>query len=453
MTWNRTSALVGVLLAAAAPLAAQQAQPEGEPLSLEQALRIAEENNPQYRRTLTEVGTAEADVRRSRGAFFPTVALRLGASGNYSRAFTGQGQFGEPVVRDDPLESRSSFAQQSLSLSQITLFDGGQRLREARAATAGLAATQARVGAEQVRVRAEVTRRYWQAVRADRAIRLEEALLASARDRLEVTRALLRVGVRGPLDVLGAEVAVAEQEQALERARGEARTAQLDLRQAMGVIQGGWLRLTDDPPAPFDPAGLDADALVAGALDAHPRIARTALAERQAGHRVNAARSARWPRLSMGASVGRSQRFADYSGLLEPNPLDQSMGVSFDLTLPLFNGYQTSYQIQSARAARDAAREDARAERLALEREVRAALVDLDNAYRASVNADRTLGLNRQRLELAQEQYRLGALTLTDLTDAVERAARAERDALRARFDFAAALATLEERAGRPVRP
>ena len=39
---------------------------------------------------------------------------------------------------------------------------------------------------------------------------------------LELTRELVRVGVRGPLDVLGAEVAVAEQEQALERARGDA---------------------------------------------------------------------------------------------------------------------------------------------------------------------------------------------------------------------------------------
>jgi outer membrane protein len=84
---------------------------------------------------------------------------------------------------------------------------------------------------------------------------------------------------------------------------------------------------------------------------------------------------------------------------------------------------------------------------------VRGALIDLDNAYRAARLAERTVELNRQRLELAQEQYRVGALTLNDLTDAVERAARAERDALRTRFEFATALATLDERAGAPVRP
>ncbi|HEU0298319.1 MAG TPA: TolC family protein [Longimicrobium sp.] len=453
MRSTRPSALLALLLAAAAPLGAQEAPPPGEPLSLDQALRTAAENNPQYRRVLTEIGTAEADVRRSRGAFLPQVNLRLGASGNYSRVFTGQGEFGQPVVRQDPLDLKSSFAQQSLSVGSFTLFDAGQRQRELRAARTGFAATEARVGAEEVRVRADVTRRYWEAVRTDRAIRLEEALLASAQDRLEVTRALVRVGVRGPLDVLGAEVTVAEQEQALERARGDARKAQLDLRQAMGVLEGGWLRLTDEPVQPFDPTALDGEGVVRGALAAHPRIARVALVEQQAGHRVQAARATRWPRLSVGASVGRSQRFSDFAGLVEPSPLDQSLGLNIDLSFPLFNGYQTSYQIQAARAGQAAAREDVRAERLALERDVRGALVDLENAFRTFRNAERTLGLNRQRLQLAQEQYRVGALTLNDLTDAVERAARAERDVLRTRFEFATALATLEERAGTPVRP
>lgn len=437
----------------AAPALHAQAPQDSVPLTLDQALRTAEENNPGYRRALTEVGTAEAGIRRARGAFLPAAQLRLSASGSYSRVFTGQGQYGEPVERDDALELKSSNSSQSLSLGSLTLFDGGARLRDLRAAREGAVGTQARVGTAEITMRGDVSRRYWEAVRTDRVIRLEEQLLASARDRLEVTRALVRVGVRGPIDVLGAEVTVAEQEQALELARGNARKAQLDLRQAMGVIQGGWLRLTDEPVAMFDPAALNADVLVQRALGSHPRIARVDAVRRQSEHQVASARAARWPRLGVSANLGRSQRFADYAGFVEPNPLDQSLGLSFDITFPLFNGYQTSYQIQSARAGRDAAQEDARGERLAVEREVRGAVVDLDNAYRAAVNADRTLGLNRRRLELAQQQYRVGALTLTDLTDAVERAARAERDSLRTRFDFATALATLEERLGGPVRP
>jgi outer membrane protein TolC len=84
---------------------------------------------------------------------------------------------------------------------------------------------------------------------------------------------------------------------------------------------------------------------------------------------------------------------------------------------------------------------------------VRVAVVELQNAHTAAAQSARALELNRRRLELAQQQYRVGALTLMELTDAVERAARAERDALRTRFEFAAALATLDERVGGRVAP
>ncbi len=454
MTRMRISVLLGLAMLAAPALHAQAQPRDSVPLTLNQALATAEENNPNYRRALTEVGTADAGIRRARGAFLPSAALRVAASGSYSRVYTGQGQYGEPVEREDPLELKGSNSSQTLSLGSLTLFDGGARLRDLRAAREGAGATQARVSNAEITVRGEVSRRYWEAVRADRVIRLEEQLLASAQDRLEVTRTLVRVGVRGPIDVLGAEVTVAEQEQALELARGNARKSQLDLRQAMGVIQGGWLRLTDEPAALFDPAAtLDADALVLRALANHPRIARVDAVRRQSEHQVASARATRWPRIGVSASLGRSQRFADYAGFVEPNPLDQSLGLSFDLTFPLFNGYQTAYQVQAARANRDAALEDARGERLAVEREVRGALVDLDNAYRAAVNAERSLSLNRRRLELAQQQYRVGALTLNDLTDAVERSARAERETLRPPVDIATALATLEVRLGGPLRP
>jgi outer membrane protein len=439
-------------LLVAAPVAAQAGQ-DSMPLSLAQAQRTATENNPQYRRAQTELGTAEADLRRARGAFLPIVSLDFGASGGYSRRFTGLDQFGETVVRDEVLESNYSRADQGLSIRSLTLFDGGERLRERRAAQAGYQATEARIGSEEVRVRGEVERRYWEAVRAGQAIALEEALLASARERLESTRALQRVGVRGPIDVLGAEVTVAEQEQALEKARGDARRAQLDLRQSMGVLDGPPLVLTDAPAALFDPAALDVPALVSRAFANHPRVARVQLAEQQAEHRLAAAQTNRLPRLSVAGSVGRSQNNSDYSGLVQVNPLDQAAGLKFDLSIPLFTQYQTSYQIHSARAARNAAREDSRAERLAVERDVRVAVVELQNAHTAAALTARALDLNRRRLELAQQQYRVGALTLMELTDAVERAARAERDALRTRFEFAAALATLDERVGGPVAP
>jgi outer membrane protein len=440
------------ILAVAVPLVGV-AQEAPRPLSLEEAQRLALEHNPAYRRVQAELTTAESQLRRARGAMLPELALSFGSTGTVHRTFTAPDPFGGTLKRDDPVIGRNSFSSQSLSFGTVTLFDGGQRRADVHAARAGLATGEARVEAEALRLAAEVRRRYYATVQAERAIRLEEELLAGARERLEATQRLLRVGVRGPVDVLGAEVKVAEQEQALERARGEHRKAELALREQIGRMDGGPLHLGDDPAPRFSPAPLDLEALVATASSDHPRITRVLAAERQAGMGVRAAGGARLPRLTMSPSLGRSQRFDGFGGLYEANPLDQALGLSFNLSLPVFTGHRIGHGIQQARSAQTAAGEDVRAERLALEREVRGAFIDLENAYRAAGLAERTRDLSRERLAMAQEQYRIGALTLPELHDAVEGAARAERDALRARFEFGDALATLEERVGVPLTP
>jgi outer membrane protein TolC len=52
---------------------------------------------------------------------------------------------------------------------------------------------------------------------------------------------------------------------------------------------------------------------------------------------------------------------------------------------------------------------------------------------------------------MAEQQYRIGAIDFKDLQDVVERSDEAERQVLGARFEFAAALVTLEERVGTDI--
>ena len=123
-------------------------------------------------------------------------------------------------------------------------------------------------------------------------------------------------------------------------------------------------------------------------------------------------------------------------------------------SLPLFSGFQTSYNIANAEAQVTNASEQLRAERLALDTEIRTALIDLGNAYRAVQYAERALALSQERLELTQERYRTGGtVSFIDLQNAIDGAARAERQAIDARFAFVNALVLLEARVGKEVRP
>jgi outer membrane protein TolC len=441
-------AAAAAILAAGRPAAAQAG---GRPLTLAEAASTAQEHNPAYRKAMADLQVAAAERRRAWGAFLPSVTASYGTGGRASRTFTGRDPFGNPVRTSDGIEQTSSSTSQGLSLSQFTLWDWGSRWKDLRAARASGRATEARVSGEGARVTAELGRRYWASVRAQEAIALEERLLAGARDRLESTRRLLRVAAAGPVDVLAAELDVARQEQAVEKANGDRRKAVLSLREQMGVMEDGDLRLTDAPPAPFDPAALDVSALVGRATSAAPAILEGDARVEAAGHRLSAAKAQRWPALTMSVNANRSEGAEALHGAFNPNPTDQSLNVELGVSIPLFDQFRSSYDRASTRAQLEGAREDARAARLVAEREVRGAVLDVENAYRASVNADRALQLARTRLELSQEQYRVGSLDFTKLQTAVDDAARAERDSLAARFEFAAAVVTLEEKSGGPL--
>jgi outer membrane protein TolC len=240
---------------------------------------------------------------------------------------------------------------------------------------------------------------------------------------------------------------VAEQGRVLESARGEARKAMLALAEEMGVSDAPEWELTSEPPPVLDPTTLDADSLAESALSSSPLLAQLQARAVAGEQRSRAAGATRWPTVNAQANFGRSIGTEGYGSFFDPNPLNQSMSFSLSVSVPVFTGYRTTYAVTTARVAALNAREEVQAARLTLEREVRGALIDLENAYRSVQLAERGRDLARRRLELANQQFRIGALKYVDLESVIEQAARAERDAVNARYDFAAARATLEEKA------
>jgi outer membrane protein len=135
------------------------------------------------------------------------------------------------------------------------------------------------------------------------------------------------------------------------------------------------------------------------------------------------------------------------------NPRDRGLNFGLNVSLPVFNRFQTNQSIAQADANKDAAEEDLRARRLEVERLVRSNIIEVQNSYRSVQLVDRSAQLARRRLEMAREQYLLGSISYTELQQVVTQSAGAEREALSARGRWAAALVSLEEVVGQPVRP
>jgi outer membrane protein len=386
------------------------------------------------------------------GGLLPDLRANLGFNGRSSTVFTGTDDYGRSVELPVAATFKSSSSSQSLS-SSMTLFDGFANLNNLRGARAGASAANAGVDAQQAALGAEIKRRFYEVIRSQRLIEIEEELLDVRRRDLEATDRLFRVAARTQVDVLGAQVEVSRQEQALDAARGSARTNQLLLSEWIGLENVVQFEAVGTLPEVFDPSDLDADDFVSTVLNSNPSIRQAMAQAAQASFSATAARGTRLPTISANASIGRSYRDQGYGGMFRLNPRDRGLNFGLNVSLPVFNRFQTNQSIAQADANKDAAEEDLRARRLEVERLVRSNIIEVQNSYRSVQLADRSASLARQRLEMAREQYQLGSISYTELQQVVTQSAGAEREALSARGRWAAALVSLEEVAGQPVRP
>jgi outer membrane protein len=411
-------------------------------------VRLARGHNPAFQRTRNDVDVAAAAVRSAwAAAFLPGLGASLRLAGTHSTALTAEDPFGHTVRLPAPRTAQSSSASQDIG-AQLTLFDGLASVRALSAQRALLAGAAAAIEAHALQLSAQVARDYHHAVRAFRVIALEEALLESARERLVRTEELLRLAARNRVDVLGARGDVARSEQSLQLARGEAARARLVLAATIGIDPTAPFTLDSVLPPVFDPGALRADALVLRALGSHPAVLQRQAALAAARQRAAAARGRRWPTLAATAGYSRNVNRSGFGAFVEVNPLNYRYSFGVTASVPVFTRFQTAAAVSEATAAAEDAEHDLRAARLTLERDVRAALIDLQHAYRTLQLAGQNAELGRERQELAQEQYRLGGITFTDLQNVIDRAAQAERQALDARFQFTNARVSLEERLG-----
>lgn len=441
--------ILWISLAAVSGASAQAPRPP-QPLSLEQAREIARANNPGYRQALNQITSARANELSVRSQFLPELSASFGSGASLSRRRTGEDNFGRPIEGERVTEYTGSNSSQNLSLSWL-VFDGGARFRNVRAAGAGREAAVAGAAATESTMEAVLTRRYYEAQRTAARIALEERLLEAAEANHAAAERLVRVAAISPVELLTAELEVTRQRVAVETARGAARVAMVELAEQMGTGEPEGWELVSPLPEVFDPTTLDADALVERAYRVSPRLQQLSLQAGQAEHQARAAGAERWPRISANAGFGRSVGLEGYGALFEPNPFNQNFNFGINVSIPLFSQYQTSQQITQLRVAATNADEAARATRLEIGRLVRSALITLESAYRTLQLTDASADVARRQVELANQQFRLGGISVTDVQDIVSAAAAAEREALDARYTFASDLATLEEVIGGSV--
>jgi cobalt-zinc-cadmium efflux system outer membrane protein len=379
------------------------------PLTLPQALTLAEEYHPQLRAGVAQVEAAQAGMVTARAYPNP----EFGGLGG-GQTYRVPGNVSGPVYSFSlvqPLELGP------LRPSRLQLAERGRESSERAFAGTRLAILSA------------VRRFFYQALRKREEIGLLTDNLRVVEDLRNRIQVRVDVGEVGRLELIRAEAEVVAARTAANSAQLQYVTALSQLRAAVAAPLDANLEIDGDVALPAPVPALDT--LRQEVLDRHPLIALARAEVRRAEARLTYENALRIPQPSVRAEVDRP-----------PDTPTYRLGIEFPL--PLWNRREGPIAEASAQLRQ--------AQALAQSREVEI-LAGLESAYGRYQTTSQQLaafeqGLLREAeeaLRAAQTAYQLGERGILEVLDAQRVLRTVSLDFLNARFDHQAARVDLDE--------
>jgi outer membrane protein TolC len=435
--------LMGQTADAAAPTA---------PLTLEEALRRAEAENPRYRQSVNELSLSRIDRSDAWLSLLPTPHISaFSTSMSWNLQTVAQNIFGEFEENPNRRMIQSSSSAQRFG---VTLFFDFRNVVNLWQQALEMTVREATVITEQGALQAEVTAAFLTAQEREGQLAVEDWLVQQAEQALEVTRRLYALARRDRLDVLAAEIELADREHQRERAQSDAEAAHLALRHRMGAADWTRFALAPIPFKEIDLASLNEETLVQEALIRSPRV-RQALVQQARAERGIASHRARWlPTVSVSMNTARQAFERDGGGaFFQPDPGgDWSRNFVFQFNLPdLGQGLRIRNDLNRARVGLQQQAETVRQVQLDVEQEVRSLLRDLRQGERDLALEKRRADLADERLALQGEVYGMGRGSFLELQNALQQAAAARRTILQTQYTLERTRLGLERVLGRPL--
>ena len=431
----------------------------GRHLTLDEALRLAENSSEDVAVARAGVTRATGQRHKARSGFFP----QLFGSASYTRTLKsefqgisgdsdddGGGTSTEPCTafvpnpalplasRVDSLEravecasNQNPFAafanlpfgqanryELGLSVSQ-NIFTGGRVVSQYRAANAGKRAAEIGLTSTRAQLVLDVTQAYYDAALSDRLVTIAQATLAQAETTLAQTRIARQVGNQPEFELLRAQVTRDNQQPVLIRRISDRDIAYTRLKQLLNLPMHEALELT---------TSLD-DTTVAGSLTLTSLFSEppdTSTEQRAPGRQaresetasrntLTVARSQRLPSITLSSQYGRVAYPS--GGLPEWGTFRQNWTIVAAAQMPIFTGGNIRGDELIARANLEEARARLQQTRELAELDTRATLYRLAAARAAWQASTGTVEQATRAYQIAEVRYREGISTQTELSD------------------------------------
>lgn len=399
-----------------------------EPLTLEDAVSLALRNNRAVQISTLGVDKTRNALREARSNANFTIQGNV----TYTRFDrVAESRFGPQTVRLGNIENRTA----RITLTQVIDISGLIRTA-VRAANVTLTLSELELARTRNDTILQVVQAYQGVARADEFVRVAEEALRNAQERLRLVRVQVDAGVAAQFDLLRAETAVAQAEQAVLNARNQRELAAAALNNLLGrkldapVVVVKPERLPDETLPPLE-------ALTQQSYENRPELiaAQRGIELAQVG--IETARRRLLPNIVL---TGQADFNLNTSAF---NPRRETYTGVAVLSVPIWDG-----GIARARAAQ--ARDELQIAQLRLQQvqeaialEVRQAYLNLQDAQKRLAVAQKGLEQATEALRLARVRFEAGVSPQLEISDAELAFTQAQTNVVNAQFDYLDAYAAL----------
>ena len=448
---------VGCLLTIASPQfarALESLQP-GEKLTLERAIELTIRNHPRGLEMKSEATAANERVGEARAALLPqvySVAEYLRSTDNPigNTTFLNPGFI--PRI-SGTLHGATTNPAPSFSTSTTNNYAGGVAVEqylfdfgkvrgriEQRNEEAQAALSQSQL--MELDLIFEAAQRYFALLAAGQKVKVFQKAIDQRSEQLHAAKVKASANLTPQIDVLTAQAALARANTDLLEVSDERDIARVALNNIMAIDRNAPdYELAD--VLTYQPVSGSLESFFNSAIASRPDLRALEAEARAAGAQIKQARSDYFP--TAGATAG-------YSTIGTGLPAANNFNAGIVITWPIFNGFETTHQVQEAKATQNAihyAIEDLE-QRVWLD--VKSAYLQLQTSVERIHQAEATLAASSGQLELADKRYNAGLGNIIELTDAERFYIQDDAGYVDALYGYSVAKATLDRVTGNSLR-
>lgn len=401
-----------------------------DPLTLEEAHKIALQNHPQIAAAKYTAAAAEQVTKEARSAYQPALSASLTGVGADSGSRIAAGGLNNPVVYNR-LGSGVTLSQMITDFGRTSNLVESAKLRaQAQSETVDTNRSQVLLG---------VDRAFFGVLRAKALTQVAEQTVNERQLIVDQVSTLARNRMKSDLDVSFAKVNLADAQLLLSSAQNQYKAGLAELATALGIPGQQSFDVVDSgEPQPLTDAVED---LVRQALNQRPELRSLRLEDSAAQRFAKAERALMFPSVSTFAATG----LAPAGQETIPNRYG---AIGVNLNVPLLNGGLFSARRDEAEYRSRAVDQNLKDLENRVVRDTRVAYLNAANAFDRLGLTKQLLDQARMALDLAQSRYDLGLSSMVELSQAQLNLTSAQISATAARYDFQLQKQVLEYQTG-----